>query len=396
MSPNTKHHVKPQHTTTSAQRTTAWIFLGAAVLLFAGVVVLAIGRSRITFTWTPQAVEAKSTITALSQPADGQIVGSFSETTVSVEKTFQASTPVVEKPATTTFTGKARGKVTISNRHTKAQPLQAGTRLRSPDGKIFRTQERVDVPVGGSVTTLVIADVAGESGAEKKGTTFILPGLWPGLQDKINGVATENFTGETQATADSPTPVLTATEIANSEETLITEAIAQAKPELQKNLTTGNTLRDDLITTAIIRREGPKAGDHATSYKLKLSIRVTSIVLDATEITNQAKLLLEPTITDSYQLLTLDPVTFGFAVQSYDSKAKKAVIEMTARGKTVPTPSNPILLAATYAGKNIDQVKTLLGNIKGVSNVQIQLSPFWAKNISSDTKHIQLEVIRAE
>jgi copper chaperone CopZ len=53
-------------------------------------------------------------------------------------------------------------------------------------------------------------------------------------------------------------------------------------------------------------------------------------------------------------------------------------------------------LAATYAGKNTDQVKTLLGNIKGVSNVQIQLSPFWAKNISSDTKHIQLEVIRAE
>ncbi|MEK7632087.1 MAG: hypothetical protein AAB445_04480, partial [Patescibacteria group bacterium] len=132
----TEHH--PKHpTTTPTQRLWVLGFFGAAIVLLGAVLFLANGRSRIAFTWTPQPVESKATLAAASVPGETDLAATFVQTTVTVEKQFTA-TPAATEPtpaaATPTFTGKARGKVTITNRYTKAQPLQAGTRLRSSDG----------------------------------------------------------------------------------------------------------------------------------------------------------------------------------------------------------------------------------------------------------------------
>lgn len=135
------HHPQ-RHTTTPRQRVWVFAFLGGAVLLLLGVVVLATGTSRIGFIWTPQPVHTSAAVTLASEPASEEIATTVIDTTVEVSKNFTAVTTPTDTPAVTTpaFSGKARGTVTISNRWSKVQPLQAGTRLKSPDGKIFRTQ----------------------------------------------------------------------------------------------------------------------------------------------------------------------------------------------------------------------------------------------------------------
>jgi hypothetical protein len=397
------HHPKA-HTTTPRQRLWVIVFVIAAAALFAGVLFLATGRSRIAFTWMPQTVEGSSTLTVAAEPSGDDIPATFVEKNVEVSKVFTAetkATPTVTPPTppTPTFTGKARGTVTISNCYSKAQPLIAGTRLKSPDGQIVRTQKRVDVPVGGSVTTEVVADVAGEKGALPKGTTFILPALWAGLQDKINGVSTEDFHGETQTATTAAAPNgagLTANELANAELTLQQEAITQALPDLQKLVPNGRTLYAGMVDAATVKRTGPAIGDKATTYTLTLTVKTTAIAIDATKLAENATALLTTTLAPNLQLLTVNPTTFTYTLKDADTKKQRADVTLIARGTTAPAPAHALLQQTTYAGKTADEVGTLLSQEKAVSNVVVELTPFWNRRVPSSASDLQLEVTRAE
>jgi hypothetical protein len=400
------HHPKA-HTTTPRQRVWVIAFVIAAAALFAGVLFLATGKSRIAFTWTPQPIEGTTTLTVAASPAGEDIPAAFVEKSVEVSKVFTAETKGATTPTPTattttpTFNGKARGNITISNRYSKAQPLIAGTRLKSPDGQIFRTQQRVDVPVGGSVTTEVIADVAGERGALPKGTKFTLPALWAGLQDKINGVSTEDFHGETQAatatTTTTPTgPGLTANELANAELTLQQEAITQALPDLQKLVPSGQTLFTGMVDAATVKRTGPTIGDKVATYTLTLTVKTTAIAVAATKLTESATALLTTSLSPDLQLLTVDPATFGFTLKSTDTKKHRADVTLVGRGFTVAAPSHRLLQQATYAGKTADEVRSLLSQEKAASGVVVELTPFWNTHVPSNAKDLQLEVTRAK
>lgn len=398
------HH--PKAHTTPRQRVWVISFVVAAAVLFAGVLFLATGRSRIAFTWTPQAVEGTTTLTVAAVPAGDDIPAAFIEKNVEVSKVFTAETkaatpqPVPVTPTTPTFTGKARGNVTLSNRYTKAQPLIAGTRLQSPDGQIFRTQQRVDVPVGGSVTTEVVADVVGEKGALPKGTAFILPALWAGLQDKINAVSIEDFHGDSQSTT-TPTTAptgsgLTANELANAELGLQQEAITQALPDLQKLVPSGRTLYTGMVDAVTVKRTGPAIGDKASSYTLSLTVKTTAIAVDPAKLTASATALLTTSLSPDLQLLAIDPTAFQYSLKNPDPKKQRADITLVARGTTVPAPTHRLLQQITFAGKTAAEVSSLLAQEKAVSNVVVELTPFWNRRVPSNPKDLQLEVTRAK
>lgn len=391
------HHPKA-HTTTPRQRLWVISFVVAAAALFAGALFLASGRSRIAFTWTPQAIEATTTLTVAATPAEGEVPATFLEKNVEVNKVFTVETksPATTEPTTPTFTGKARGTVTIANRYSKAQPLTAGTRLKSPDGQIFRTQVRVDVPVGGSVTTEVIADVAGEAGALPKGTTFILPALWAGLQDKITGVSTENFHGENQAASSAAVPGLTANELANAELVLQQEAIVQALPDLQKLVPSGRTLFTGMVNAKTVKRTGPAIGDRRESYTLTLTVQATGIAVETEKLKTSATTLLTTTLSPDLQLLAVDPATFGYTLKDADTKKQRADVTLVGRGTTVAAPTHRLLQNGTYAGKTVAEVRTLLSQEQAIANVVVALTPFWNHRVPSSASDLQLEVTRAE
>lgn len=374
--------------TTSQQKVLVLSFFVAAALLLAGVLVLAMGRSSIQFTWTPQAVEATTTATFAAKPNAEELPARFVQTSLDVTKEFTPETDPTPA-ATPVFTGKARGQVTITNNWSQTQPLQAGTRVRSADGKIFRTQARVDVPVGGSVTTLVIADVAGEDGAKPKGTTFILPGLWSGLQEKITAVAASDFTGENSEPA---LPGLTQTELANAQAELLTTAAADALPALQKLAPEGFTLYADMVATTVTKRVGPAAGDPAKAYTLKLTVKATGIAVDTQALTAAAKLALGAAVSSDLELQNVNPTTFTYKVDTVDTKAERATVTVKVKGTSKPSATHPLLTPATYLGKSIADIQTLLQKESAVGNITIDVTPFWAKNIPNDAGKLELKV----
>ncbi|RJO59406.1 hypothetical protein C4546_02200 [Candidatus Parcubacteria bacterium] len=383
--------------TTPKQRFLAIGFLILAILILAGVIFLATGQSRVAFTWIPQTSEAKTTLTAAVTPVGTDLPAVFLEKNVEVEKTFEAQAETAgETPAETpTFQGKARGNVKIINSYSKTQPLQAGTRFQSPDGLIFRTQARVDVPAGSSVTTLIIADEAGEKGALAKNTRFTIPGLWLGLQDKIYGVAAENFYGETSQTS-SGTSGLTANELANAEAELKQTAIAQAEPELQKLVPEGKKLLPGMIYAQTTARSGPKIGEQKSNYTLKLTVKTVGVAVAETELRKAAEELLNSTLTQELQLLTLNTQDFLFKVSAYDATKAKAEFELMAKGKTAPAPSHALFQPSTYVGKNQAEIEKLLTQNPAISNIAVEITPFWVKKVPSDAKKLRLEIQRGE
>src|SRR3989339_681891 len=105
------------------------------------------------------------------------VPGIVRQITIEDKKEYQASgSNVIGKEVV--------GKIDIINDYNKNQPLVATTRLISSDGKLFRLKETVNVPVGGLKDVEIYADEAKPEMATGP-TTFTIPGLWAGLQDKI-------------------------------------------------------------------------------------------------------------------------------------------------------------------------------------------------------------------
>lgn len=254
----------------------------------------------------------------------------------------------------------------------------------------------MDVPAGGSVTTLVIADVAGEAAAMKKGTTFTLPALWAGLQDDITGVAAEDFYGETAAPAKTATPGLTANELANADKALLEEATDQAITKLEALVPEGRALYPGLTFAETTKRSGPSIGDALQTYELKLTVHVVGFTVAPQAMADLGSKLLTATLAQDVQLLTLDPAAFTYAIERYDSKAKRATGSLDVKGVTAPSPTHRLLQHATYAGKSAADVQALLDAEPAVSNVNVVLSPFWTRRIPASPQDLQIEVTRSQ
>ena len=103
-----------------------------------------------------------------------------------VKKTSMDLTESYEASGEDVIGEEVAGEVTIYNYYTKNQPLVATTRLMSPEGRVYRIEETVNVPAGGEVVVRVYADEPSIN-MEIGPTKFTIPGLWAGIQDKIYG-----------------------------------------------------------------------------------------------------------------------------------------------------------------------------------------------------------------
>ncbi|MEK7631528.1 MAG: hypothetical protein AAB445_01500, partial [Patescibacteria group bacterium] len=219
---------------------------------------------------------------------------------------------------------------------------------------------------------------------------------WAGIQDKITAVVAEDFAGESGTPTTTTVAGLSATELANAQATLLQEAAEKALPELTKLITDGRTLYPGMIGTAVTKRIGPAIGDRVETYTLKLTVQAVGVALTADAVSEAATNSLESALSSDLQLLVVDAKNFSFAVANVDLKKQRADVTLTVRGSSVPTPTHALLQHATYSGKTPDAVRTLLAKEKAVSNVRIELSPFWTRAIPSSQDDLQLEVTRAE
>lgn len=285
----------------------------------------------------------------------------------------------------------ATGTVTIFNNWSQVQPLAATTRLLTPDGILFRIRERVDVPAGRKLENVeVYADLQGASGNIEP-TTFTIPGLWQGLQDKIYAESTAAMTGGTRNAA-----VLTSNLISDARQSLRERLVADAVVEFndsEKAQLQNITITNQAISSVILDDElSSEAGDEVDSFTIDMTIRAIGVLFDEEQLLNVGLDEITSELQADDRVIQHSSEDLTFSVEQYDLDTDVAHIKASFSALVVPRLSSNIFDRENITGKDLQEVKAYFANFDSVAEVDVTFSPFWVSKVPQLKDHIEVRL----
>ncbi len=290
-----------------------------------------------------------------------------------------ATITVTPKGTGTPVPAHAAGRVTIKNTTAKVQPLSVGTRLKSDSGIIARTTARVDVPAGGSVVAEVVADPLGEAGNLPPGK-FIIVALWPGLQDKIYGQSSTAFTGGLATGG---------TTLSLNE---LTGASSQAEEQIKAIVgTTAPGILISLEPTSVV--SVPKPEVQSASYKVTVTLKVTTITYQASQLADLEKNELTKSLPEHQRL---DAIA-GPAITLQDRPTKdQAVLRIDSSATAHLDTASPLLQPAAYTGLSAADIRKKLNDPATIKSTNVKLSPIWRTTAPEQAERITITVLKPQ
>ncbi|MCX6796649.1 MAG: hypothetical protein NTW06_04100 [Candidatus Falkowbacteria bacterium] len=239
-------------------RNIAWIFIAATLVL--GLVIGYFTFVKITITLVPnqESINNNLILDVYDQEKNSEvggngILGVVKKTNVKVEKEYQVTgEEIIGKEAV--------GEATIINNYEKNQPLVATTRLLTPDGKLFRIKDTVNVPAGGSIKVEIYADQPSEEMAIGS-STFSIPGLWAGLQEKIYAQSDQSVVYQQKIKKS-----VKEEDLENSLRNLKDEVVNKAKEEIANNYKDFSKIIYSIDEKSIVSQINAKAGEEKEKF----------------------------------------------------------------------------------------------------------------------------------
>lgn len=375
-------------TATSYKRLMIGFVMGVAAIL-ALIIYFSFSQTTIIVTLAPQpqtatlslSVVADDALPTLSSPG---IAGYI----ISTEQTDTSQ--IVLEGEGEEVPAQATGTVTIYNNWSQTQPLAATTRLLTPDGKLFRIKERVDVPAGGMLEDVdVYADEAGPGG-DIDPTRFTIPGLWAGLQELIYAESDAPMTGGLKKIT-----TLTQQDIANARDDVIDDLTKEAIAAMSGDtmvVERGDTIDPDAVVPVILSTTSdPAVGEEASVFTLTVKTRLYAIVYDHDALQRQARTALLETIPDDYQSAGVAPST-TVTVSSYDVDEGTARLNVSITGSVIPRLTHQLFNREPLTNKDAQQIRAYYSNFDEVSDVAVRFTPFWVTKSPSLVDHIEIKV----
>lgn len=342
-----------------------------------------------SFAKTTIVVKAKEVPQELTLDA---MVSDLSGTILLVDVDGTATSTNVQSTETTT--GKAKGTVTIENHYTKDQPLSATTRLLSKSGVLFRTDEFVTVPAGGSVDVAVTADQEGATG-DITPTTFEIVALWAGLKKDIYATSKTAMTGGVVSIG-----VVTTEDITAVEQLAETDVLTKAQPLFEADIAARQGLPENRfipeqgsIISTLSQSVNASAGDHAASLTATLSATVGLVVLDKDVLLEFVNSEIESQMPAGFHLksdLTLDMIAVTMGTLNEDKT--DADLTITVHTPAVITADNSVLNKDNLINKTGSEVIAYLEAFDQIESVSVNFSPFWVTRTPRLPDHIIIKV----
>lgn len=377
----TPTHKKPHRSRIEQHYTTiVSIFVGISVVLIACILYFSFTKTVITIAAPVNTVEGSFDIPVSA--VSGKIF--LTDATAQAQQNnFQGNT---QKP------GKASGTVTIVNKYSANQTLIATTRLLSTEGVLFRTQETVVVPAGGSVTVPVAADQEGAAG-DIPASRFEIVALWDGLKDKIYGTSSAAMTGGmvTQNVVtdnDIATLTLSAKEALAAEAQKAFDQELKERTDLPENVAYSAIGVENVTTTA-----SAKTGDTVSSLIVSATGSGALGAYNKTELVNLISQKITASIPTGYQLastLNTDDLTTILVIPEGDSSA--AYLSVNISYTTTLSTNNELLSTSKLTSLSEEKVRSYLFEQLNIENVTVEFSPFWLKRTPALADHIIVKI----
>jgi hypothetical protein len=285
----------------------------------------------------------------------------------------------------------AVGTVTLVNQTSRAQPLVQTTRLLSTEGVLFRTQETVSVPAGGTVTVVVKADQPGKEGNIGP-SRFTIVALWPGLQEKIFGTSEVAMEGGVKEKRQ-----LVAADFSAATQQLMTEIKEEAFRELSTlfvKADPASTLRPDAISLRVLsEKTDHEIGDESESFTTTIEVQVTGVVFSDDALVELVTPELTSALAENETLLEDSVIISGVNAESLKSDLGRANLQITTSGQTIPTLAHPMFDRKELTNKDQQDIRAAFSRFDNVETVNVHFSPFWVFRTPALEDHIEIEIV---
>lgn len=288
----------------------------------------------------------------------------------SVNKEFEATGKV-------TGGAKAKGKIVIYNAfNTSPQILVQNTRFESPDGLIFRLDNRTTVPGGtikngelikGSIEVMVTADSIGE-GYNIDKVRFVIPGF-KGTDRYLGFYAEslEKFSGGSsgESTVVSENDLKNAAK--NISDILVSELEDQLNLEINNNQ---KAFKETIVRTISSPVYNVKAGDSVEKFTVEISGKIKAMVFEKSDY----QTLLKNNISKG---LSEDEELFGEPTETIENIKLNDSENQVEISLTVDYPTKKKIdsgeIFNSIKGQKINEVKSILLDTPGVEKANIKL-----------------------
>lgn len=355
------------------------LFIAIVVVLGGLIMYFSSAKTTITLIRTKFPIRA-TFVTELSSSAnENQLQGNFE--TATVEHSYKTA----ELGEKLKSQGTSTGTIRVINNWNQVQPLQASTRFLTPDGVLFRSTERVDVPAGGEATVTVIADQKGASGDVPQDTHFTLPGLWAGLQEQIYGVNDSAFSGGEREVS-----VVSQKTIDTAQATALEELKHKAQAEIITDKTEGEAVYI-IFNRLTLNQANASAGSEAS--ELILSLRGEFYVLRIPESALYRHLYdkLQLKVTSDEELVEIDTKNLTIEIDRVSDDAT-AALRISVVGYAMYTNESTVFSPNTYTSFTESEIADYIEQEVGITSFRVRFNPPWATKTPSTSQRIRVIV----
>lgn len=297
---------------------------------------------------------------------------------------FELAT-IIPSQSTSTLSDTAGGQVTIYNNSAKDQILVKTTRLLSTTGKIYRIQERVDIPTGGQVTVWAQADQAGADYIMEAGRLTI-PGLFVGLQDKIFAENKNGFKLESL-----PSYTVSAENLEQAKTDLKNQAIQKALDTMNQGL------KDNLKIDAkrlFIKTETITAsyiGEKSPTCDVKQKFTVYGLVFSPADLQAMAEDKFNKNLDSSQSIIEFLPAEFNYQISEINPTDNSGIIEVNLTAKINSSSKTWSIDKDRLLGLDEIAIKKYLTDELNIDKVEVKFFPFWVHKAPTLKDHIIIE-----
>lgn len=374
------------------------VWIASCLLLGLGayVVVAVLPRAEVALTPKTVAFEWVNAIGASTKIADIDPGNKQIPVAVFSEK----KTNAFQFPATgsgKSIERKATGKITIYNEFNgSTQPLVAGTRFETPDGKIFRLKERVTIPgakteggelVPASIEVDVVADKAGEAYNISPVKKFTIPGFkGTPKYDTFYGSSKDPMTGGFIGEGKYPTAddIKAAKESAERQMKGVIESFlaTQVVPEGFKTIESSRRFK---ITKETVNEAVDEQGNFSVYIEAEGGV---DTLKEEHVLKLMTALAREANEGEAYEIREH---TLSYGDVTVDEKAGTITLPIQFKG-VFWKPVNVDEFKKNAFGKDENELKSYIFSSTNIEKADISLWPVWVRRVPSDTGRVKVEL----
>lgn len=299
---------------------------------------------------------------------------------------------VVEKTREFSVSGKESaadrygGMMIIYNKKSEDQSLVNKTRFESAAGYIFRIQEAVNVPAGGSIEAYVVAEEVGEEYKELPGR-FILPGF-------KNEFSRSRVYGELKEIMEKKSIIsyVVSQEILNNANNEIIAGLKKdALHKLRELLVDAEELDEASMTTEIISYDSnQEVGDESKNFEYTVKLKVIGIVFDRAELLSLAQSFIDDQLSNTQELIDYNNDSLKYSINNYVTEEKNATLDVELFAHVVQSSESETFNKERLKNLTQEEIIEYFSEQSAIESVKVVFSPFWVKKAPQMSNHIDL------